>query len=295
MSQPEPGEEIEGILLDNVFVPESQDSIDFRGRALVTAKLKDGKGYVVLSSLADAFGLARTTFVRRLQRKQDFFAPYVCKIQLVTKGGPQAQVCMDAEAVPLFLSGTSLSSVKDPESREMLRVFLMECRVVLAEHFGISERGESRFLEDTMARLVFARESDDMDPDREPPTKKYIDQQVAQIREEHEKKVGEIRQAFSELRGQIRVISDVDRLTPEQVHQVNSTVRSLGYLMQQRGATNPYPSIYANLWRMAGVGVTERIAQRDFNSIMEWMEKQIKILGSAPRISRQDEDDLLQE
>jgi hypothetical protein len=151
-----------------------------------------------------------------------------------------------------------------------------------------------QFQTEIMARLVYERESDDMNPDSEPLSKKYIDREVAKIRDEHEKKVGEIRQAFSELRSQIRSISDVDRLTPEQVGQVNSTVRSLGYLMQQRGVTNPYPQIYANLWRMAGVGTTERIPQVEFNSIMEWMEKQIKILASAPHLSKDDENSLLQ-
>jgi hypothetical protein len=45
---------------------------------------------------------------------------------------------------------------------------------------------------------------------------------------------------------------------------------------------------------MAGVGTTERIPQVEFNSIMEWMEKQIKILASAPHLSKDDENSLLQ-
>jgi P22_AR N-terminal domain len=294
-NQPVEEEEIEGIELENVFVPELQDAIDFRGRTLVTAKLADGNGYVVLNSLADAFGISRSTLTKRLIRKYDYFSQSACKIQIATRGGPQVQICLEASAVPLFISGTSLNAVKDPESRDVLRVFITECHEVLAEHFGISERGEMRVMRDTMARLVFERESEDMDPDSQPPSKKYIDQQVTKIREEHEKKVDEIRQAFSELRGQIRTISDVDRLTPEQIGQVNSTVRSLGYLLQQRGVNNPYPKIYATLWRMAGVGTTERIAQKDFNSVMEWMEKQIKILTSAPRLSEGEGENFLQE
>jgi hypothetical protein len=44
---------------------------------------------------------------------------------------------------------------------------------------------------------------------------------------------------------------------------------------------------------MAGVGTTERIPQTKFEEIMNWMEKQIKILTSAPRLSSGQEDNIM--
>jgi len=110
------------------------------------------------------------------------------------------------------------------------------------------------------------------------------------LREEQARKVNEIRHAFGELRGQIRRISDMDRLTPEQVVQVNSTVHTLGCFMQERGITNPYSKIYSTVWRMAGVGTTERIPQVEFTTIMEWLERQIQILLSAPKLAKNEDD-----
>lgn len=70
-------------------------------------------------------------------------------------------------------------------------------------------------------------------------------------------------------------------------------MRALGYLLQERGVNNPYPRVYATIWRMAGVGTTERIPQSKFEEILNWMEKQIQVLTSAPRIPPEEEDDLL--
>ncbi len=69
-------------------------------------------------------------------------------------------------------------------------------------------------------------------------------------------------------------------------------MRALGYLLQERGVNNPYPRVYAAIWRTAGVGTTERILQAKFEEIMNWTEKQIRILTSAPRLSSE-EDNLL--
>jgi len=281
-------------LLDNtIFEPEVQDEIPFRGRQLVAAKLADGQGYVSLNSVAAAFGITRQALFARLSRKNDWFSPYIARIRLQTAGGPQAMVCMNAVALPLFLAGTSLESVKDPEARSVLSAFLSEARDVLAEHFGITERGEMDFMRMTMARLVAEREAEDRGLEGR-ARQSYIDEQIAQVRREHEEKIDQIRKAYSDLRAQIRAATPTpERLTPEQVGQVSNTVRALGYLLQERGVNHPYPRVYGAIWRMAGVGTTERIPQSKFEEIMTWMEKQIQILSQAPRLSPEQEDNLL--
>jgi hypothetical protein len=283
----------EDALAATVYEPELQNEIPFRGRQLAAARLADGQGYVSLNSVAAAFGITRQALFARLGRKNDWFSPYIARIRLQTAGGPQAMVCMNAVALPLFLAGTSLESVKDPEARLTLSAFLTEARDVLAEHFGITERGEMDFMRMTMARLVAERQAEDQG--LEGRTKQsYVDEQVTQMRQEHEEKIEQIRKAFGDLRSQVRAAAPApERLTPEQAGQVSNTVRALGYLLQERGVNNPYPRVYATIWRMSGVGATERIPQAKFEEIMNWMEKQIQILTAAPRLSPDEEDNLL--
>ena len=76
------------------IVPVEQKEIPFRGKMLMTALLKDGQGYVVVSSLAESFGIHRQTLQGRLNRKKE----QVCSILIQTGGGQQAQVCINATA-----------------------------------------------------------------------------------------------------------------------------------------------------------------------------------------------------
>jgi len=136
------------------FHPESQSMLLFQGKEIITAELRDGQGYVSVNSLCDAFGLDRRGQRQRLMRQQNYFEPYTALIVLETLGGPQPTLCLTASAVPLFMTGVQLERVQDPDARDLLQTFLDEAHVVLAEHFGISERGEMRFLREAVARMV---------------------------------------------------------------------------------------------------------------------------------------------
>ena len=131
--------------MPSAFTPEHVENISIGENDLETARLKDGQCYVTLPSLSEAFGVTRSSLTQRLKRNH-YYDPYICRIKLKTKGGPQEQLCINVSAVPLFLSGASLDAIKDPEKRLQLEVFINECQDVLAEHFGISEKGEMTFL-----------------------------------------------------------------------------------------------------------------------------------------------------
>jgi hypothetical protein len=66
------------------FRPEQQRKIVFRGKEITTADLKDGKGYVSVRSLCEAFGLDQRAQRKRLQRQQGYFQPYTAVILLDT-------------------------------------------------------------------------------------------------------------------------------------------------------------------------------------------------------------------
>src|SRR5512147_1517491 len=106
-----------------VFRPVSERKLVFRGKEILTADLKDGKGYVSMRSLCDAFGLDQRAQRRRLLRQQSYFAPYTASILITTSGGPQPTLCLMASAVPLFLTGVELERVQDEDTRALLIAF----------------------------------------------------------------------------------------------------------------------------------------------------------------------------
>ncbi len=262
-----------------VFRPEKERKLNFRGKEIDTADLKDGKGYVSLRSLCDAFGLDQRAQRRRLLRQQGYFEPYTATILVTTAGGPQPALCLMASAVPLFLTGVELNRMKDGEPRDLLMTFLDEAHVVLAEHFGISERGEIQFLRESVARMVAEQEA------FEENLSKKVDAELAEIRQAHDEKVHQIRQAFGDLRQQVTRIESVSgpqaRLTPEQMGHIRELVAALGVLMQEQGVPKPYPGIYMDITRMTGVSRTVDIRQEDFARVITFLERQIDALTRA--------------
>lgn len=264
-----------------VFSPQRERKILFRGKEIATADLKDGKGYVSVRSLCEAFGLEQRSQRKRLMRQQGFFAPYTAMILMTTPGGAQPTLCLMCWSVPAFLMGVELERVKDDQARSLLKAFMEEGQAVLAEHFGISERGEIQFMREAIARMVVEQES------YEEAIAKKVEAQLAEIRQAHEEKVQQIRTAFSELRQQVARLEAVAvpkaRLTPEQLGQLRILVATLGTLLQERGVAKPYPGIYMDITRLTGVSRSEDIRQEDFAQVVEFLERQIKTLTVADK------------
>ena len=267
-----------------VFRPERERKLAFREKEIATADLKDGKGYVSVRSLCDAFGLDQRAQRKRLMRQQSYFETYTVTILMETAGGPQPTLCLMASAVPLFLTGVELERVQDEETRQLLMAFLDEAHTVLAEHFGISERGEIQFLRDSVARMVAEQEK------FEETLSKKVEAELVEIRKAHEEKVQQIRDAFSNLRQQVTHLEAVAgpkvRLSPEQLGQLRQLVATLGTLLQESGVSKPYPGIYMDITRLTGVSRSEDIRQEDFAEVVAFLEQQIQTLAQASAKSK---------
>ncbi len=265
----------------SVFRPVHERKLRFRGKEIITADLKDGKGYVSVHSLCEAFGLNAGAQRKRLARQQGYFEPFTATILLSTSGGAQPALCLMASAVPLFLTGVELERVEGEEPRQLLKAFLDEAHTVLAEHFGISERGELQFLRESIARMVAEQET------FEERLSKKVEAELADLRRTHDEKVQQIREAFSGLRQQVTRLEAVAgpkaRLTPEQLGQLREVVATLGSLLQESGVAKPYPGIYMDITRLTGVSRSEDIRQEDFNSVVEFLEGQVRALASKPK------------
>jgi hypothetical protein len=264
-----------------VFRPTRERSLVFRGKEIATADLKDGKGYVSVRSLCAAFGLDQRAQRKRLIRQQSYFEPYTATILMTTPGGPQPTLCLMASAVPMFLTGVELERVQDPEIHSLLKAFLDEAHTVLAEHFGISERGELQFLRESIARMVTEQEV------FEEGMRKKVEAELAELRQAHDEKVQQIRAAFGDLRQQVTRLETYAgpkvRLTPEQLGQLRQVTATLGALLQERGVAKPYPGIYMDITRLTGVSRSEDIRQEDFASVIEFLEGQIRALSRGPK------------
>jgi hypothetical protein len=261
------------------FRPERERALVFRGKEIATADLKDGMGYVSIRAISEAFGLDSRAQRKRLMRQQWYYGSYTATILMTTPGGPQPTLCLMAAAVPVFLTGVDLERVQNPDARLLLKSFMDEAQTVLAEHFGISERGELQFLRESIARMVIEQEGFE-----ENITKK-VEAELTEIRRVHDEKVQQIREAFSNLRQQVTHLEAVSgpkaRLTPEHLGQLRQLVSTLGTLLQERGVAKPFPGIYMDITRLTGVSRSEDIRQEDFATVVEFLNKQIHSLAQS--------------
>lgn len=251
----------------------------FQGTEIATADLRDGQGYISIRSLCAVFGLDPRAQRKRLMRSQNYFEHFTATILMNTPGGPQPTLCLVHHAVPIFLSGVELERVKNPEAHALLRAFMEEAHIVLAEHFGVSERGELNFLRESVARMVAEQEA------FEENLSKKVEAELAKMRKAHDEKVQQIRDAFGDLRQQVTRIESVAgpkaRLTPEQLGQLRTATAALGTLLQERGVAKPYPGIYMDITRLTGVSRSEDIRQEDFSMVIAFLENQVAALTRA--------------
>ena len=173
-----------------VFRPDNERKLLFQGKEIATADLRDGKGYVSVRSLCEAFGLDQRAQRRRLMRQQGYFEPYTATVLMNTTGGPQPTLCLMCSAVPIFLTGVELDRLQDVETRDLLRAFLDEAHTILAEHFGISERGEQQFMRESIARMVAEQEL------FEDKFQKKVEAELTEIRNAHEEKIQQNSRSF---------------------------------------------------------------------------------------------------
>ena len=188
------------------------------------------------------------------------------------------------------LQQAPLAPLQDPEAHDLLLSFLDEVHTVLAEHFGISERGEMQFLRELVARMVAEQEV------FEEQISKKVEAELAEVRKAHDEKVMQIRAAFGDLRQTVTRLETFAGpktcLTPEQLGQLRQATATLGTLLQERGVAKPYPGIYMDITRLTGVSRSEDIRQEDFPEVIAFLETQINALtrGAKPAADKLPED-----
>lgn len=254
--------------------PESEGEMKFQGRSIRTATMKNKQGFVSVRSLCDTFGITFSAQRQRIYRTP-IFRDNAFLVRLTTAGGRQTQLCLAAFAVPAFLMGIETAMLANPESKEMLDAFQEEGMIVLAEHFDLSERGEIRFLRESVVRMTIEQEA------FEEQVVKNVEKELSADRQAREEKIQQIREAFAHMRDQIRTLEKVAgpkvRITPEQLGEIRHQVMVLGELMIRSGENKkPWVSIYTGITLQFGFSKAEDITQERFADVSDFLEVQVQ-------------------
>jgi len=115
--------------------------VDFQGDTL-TAIERDGKVWVSVRRLSEAFGLDSEGQNQKLQKDQ-YFRATTCKMQGVGKNGlRREQWFLATEAIPLWVATIS-SGDASPQIQAKLLAYKLECAEVLERHFFAKHQASS--------------------------------------------------------------------------------------------------------------------------------------------------------
>lgn len=268
----DPSEDEPILAAQRALEPEREGSFQFLGRTVRTATMANGQGFVVMKSLCEAFELSYSGQRQRVYRTE-IFRRHSSLVMVQTPSARQPMLCMSAIAVPAFLLGIETARLANETARTLLDAFQEEGMTVLAEHFGLSERGEIRFLRESVARMTLEQEA------FEEQIVKNVEKELAADRAAREEKIQQIREAFGHMRDQIRALEKTagpkQRITPEQLGQLKQTVMVLGELMIRAGENKrPWPAIYTDIMLHFGFARSEDITQEAFPDVLAFLDRQ---------------------
>lgn len=302
---------------DQIIEPTEQRSVALLEADEVLAARADADIYLPIRPICAALGLSYSPQLRRI-RHDEVLTESTRSLRLQTRGGPQVMLCMDLEAVPLWLAGIEASRVRQ-DLRERLLLYKRWVRKVVYDAFaretGIeSAMGGSHAMTSvspdvtalthiaqmaeaiaTMARQQIAFEQ-------------HVDGRFAALEsgmiEHHEIVSGRLDQAAAVVGSLLRRVDTIEGMvSPGQVisdtqaAEISMLVKAIATEMATRdgGAVgtgkgrNPYQAVFGELYRRFRVSSYHNIPLRRFGEVMAWLREYQDTLdahgegGSVPR------------
>jgi hypothetical protein len=263
---------------------------------VLAARTPESEIYLPLRPLCTALGLGWSPQLRKI-RADEILVESTRQLRIQTRGGAQVMLCMDLEAVPLWLAGIEPSRVRE-DLRERLKAYKRWVRKVVYEAFaretGLdtarttspppSPSSEIMALEQiermglaiaTMARQQIAYERQ---------TDMRLATLEAGIIERHEAITGRLDQAAAVVGSLLRrmnavegLISSGETISNAQAAEISALVKAIAAELTEtdrkagRMGRNHYQAIFAELYRRFRVPSYHNVPLARFNEVIQWL------------------------
>ena len=267
-----------------VLTPAGNDEV-------LAARIDTSEIYLPIRPICTALGIQWATQRRKIM-SDDVLAESTRTLRLETRGGPQNLVCMDVEAIPLWLAGIEPSRVR-ADLRDRLMAYKRWVRKVVYEAFAretgivpsataapVSVHPDAVTLEHiehmALAIAQMAREQRAFE--------QHVDTRFtalqSEIMEQRTEVMGRLDQAASVVGGLLRRLNAVESMvtmgqtiSETQAAEISALVRSIAGELAQRGAgKNPYQGVFSALYREFRVSSYHNIPARRFAEVMAWLK-----------------------
>lgn len=260
---------------------------------LLAARTETSEIYLPVRPICTALGMNWPTQYRKI-KADEVLLESTRTLRLQTRGGPQNLVCMDVEAIPMWLAGIEPSRVRE-DLRERLKAYKRWVRKVVYEAFA-RETGvvpsastaataaptpDVRALEHiehmALAIAQLAREQREFE--------QQIDTRLVslhtEIVEQREQVMGRLDQAAAVVGGLLRRMTTVEgmvtmgeTISETQAAEISMLVKAIAGELTQRGAgKNTYQGVFNALYHEFRVSSYHNLPLRRFGEVMGWLRE----------------------
>jgi len=266
---------------------------------VLAARTDESEIYLPIRPLCTALGLGWSPQLRKI-KADEILAESTRTLRLQTRGGPQVMLCMDLEAIPLWLAGIEPSRVRE-DLRERLKTYKRWVRRVVYDAFaretGIETTvGGSRAMTPATAdvtaleHIATMAEAIATMARQQIAFEQHVDTRFSSLEESmvvrHENVRGRLDQAAAVVGSLLRRVDTIEGMvTPGQVisdtqaAEISALVKAIATEMAvQSGeaggkSRNPYQAVFGELYRRFRVSSYHTIPLRRFGEVMAWLRE----------------------
>jgi len=266
---------------------------------LLAARTETSEIYLPVRPICTALGIHWAAQYRKI-KADEVLLESTRTLRLQTRGGPQNLVCMDVEAIPMWLAGIEPSRVRE-DLRDRLIVYKRWVRKVVYEAFaretGIETAiGAAQAVTPanpdmtSLAHIAQMAEAIATLARQQMAFESHVDTRFASLQgeiiEQRTEVMGRLDQAAAVVGSLLHRMTAVEGVvTPGQVlsdaqaAEISALVKAIATEMAERdkgsGAKshNPYQAVFGELYRRFRVSSYHNIPVRRFDEVMDWLKQ----------------------
>jgi hypothetical protein len=254
-----------------------QKTVTFYEDELTAVRGKDGQVYVSVRRMCEALGIDRRTQMRRI-REHEILAEGYKRGGLMTPpssggrgGGVQTAALLRADLVPLWLSGISISRVKE-EIRPKLKRFQTEAAKALWEAFQ-----DGRLTADPDFESLLQQDTDAVQAYKiaQAVVRLARNQIITEARlDSHEERLEAI---------EAQLAAPAHAVSQDQASQISQAVKAVAIALGKQTKRNEFGAVYGEMYRKFSITSYKLLPAARFDEAMAWLtEWHQTIVGDAP-------------
>ena len=288
-----------------VIVPVEQRTVALTqagGEEVLAARTETSEIYLPIRPICTALGVNWATQYRKI-KADEILLESTRNLRMQTRGGAQVLVCMDVEAIPLWLAGIEPSRVR-PDLRERLKTYKRWVRKAVYEAFAretgievatVEPHGATPGAPDVSSLVHIAQmaEAIAVMARQQIAFEQHVDSRLtnldthmSMLAEGQNTLTGRLDQAAAVVGSLLRRVGSIEGLvapgqviSEAQAAEISALVKAIAAEMVERDkgtgqkGRNPYQAVFGELYRRFRVSSYHNIPAGTYADVMAWLRE----------------------